>query len=228
MGVRTARQGLVAAALLTIAISWGLSTSPAAAASSRLLLASVEGTQDVVVLDVARLQKWQRVRDWLEDPQASADPALRPWVGWAASLRSLPPEARLDAINRRVNATFRYASDYEIWGVRDYWETPAEVVAKGATDCEGFAIMKMWLARQAGFDPGGLELLVGILSRTAQMHAVLLAGGADRPFILDVLHAELMSTASFRDFRPILAADQASLSLFVSSASGSLLAGAGE
>jgi predicted transglutaminase-like cysteine proteinase len=128
--------------------------------------------------------------------------------------------ARLDAINQRVNGTIRYATDLEIRGVRDYWETPSEVVAKGATDCEGYAIMKLWLAREAGLGAGDLELLVGILPRTGQMHAVLVAADADGPKVLDMLHPEVMRAAAFLDFRPIVAANQESLQLFVGAMGG--------
>ncbi|MFO1057074.1 MAG: transglutaminase-like cysteine peptidase [Dongiaceae bacterium] len=225
MGARTARTGVIAIALLAIATVTALAARPASAASPQMLLASVEGGRDTIVLDVARLHKWQRVRDWLAAPRGT-DPALHAWAAWAQSLRGLPAEARLEAINSRVNTSLRYASDFAVWGVSDYWETPAEVVAKGATDCEGFAIMKLWLAQEAGLASGGLELLVGILQRTGQMHAVLLAGAGDRPMILDVLRPQMMSSNSFMDFRPIVAADLQSLTMFVGG-NGTALAVAG-
>jgi hypothetical protein len=34
-----------------------------------------------------------------------------------------------------------YASDFELWGNMDYWETPEEVIKKGRTDCDGKAIL---------------------------------------------------------------------------------------
>ena len=34
-----------------------------------------------------------------------------------------------------------YASDFELWGNMDYWETPDEVILQGRTDCEGKAIL---------------------------------------------------------------------------------------
>lgn len=218
-GDRAARRGVVAVAALVIA-AW-VWAKPAAADSARLLLASFDGAQDVVQVDVGRLPKWQRVRDWLTSRTAAADPALRGWAAWAAGLRSLPVAARLDAINRRVNAGIRYATDLEVWGVRDYWETPSEVVAKGATDCEGFAIMKLWLAQQAGIDAGSLELLVGILTRSGQMHAVLVAGSGDGPMVLDMLHAEMIRAVAYDGFRPLMAADLGALQLFVGGTPGS-------
>ena len=40
-----------------------------------------------------------------------------------------------------IDEHFPYASDYEMWGNFDYWETPEEVIAQGRTDCEGKAIL---------------------------------------------------------------------------------------
>jgi predicted transglutaminase-like cysteine proteinase len=216
IGGRTARQGFTAMAVLAFAAFIAFCASPARAASSQLLLASVEGGQDVVEFNVDRLPKWQRIRDWLVSPTAAAsDPALRPWSAWARSLRNLPVSERLDSINRRVNGSFRYATDLEVWGVRDYWETPSEVVQKGATDCEGFAIMKLWLAREAGVDDGRLKLLVGVLSRSGQMHAVLLTADESGPVVLDVLHPAVMTAAYLGDFRPIAATDLSNVSIFL-------------
>jgi predicted transglutaminase-like cysteine proteinase len=221
VGGRTVKRGLLALATMALAAGVGLAAQPAAAGSSQLLLASFEGGQDALQFDVARLPKWQRISEWLATPQeAAADPALRPWATWAAGLRGMAVSARLDAINQRVNSTIRYATDMEVWGVRDYWETPSEVVAQGRTDCEGYAIMKLWLARAAGLDAGDLELLVGILPRTGQMHAVLVAADVDGPKVLDMLHPEVMNASAFTDFRPIVAASQQSLQLFVGALGG--------
>jgi predicted transglutaminase-like cysteine proteinase len=158
---------------------------------------------------------------------AHRDPALAGWASWAASLRSVPVAARLDAINRRVNTVFRYAPDLEVWGVRNYWVTPSEVAANGATDCKGFAIMKFWLARLAGLDDNDLALLVGILPSRLRMHAVLLAGANGTPVVLDVLHADVVDIAAFGDFRPLVAADLRGLRLFVRESSSSAPAEAG-
>jgi predicted transglutaminase-like cysteine proteinase len=207
---------LLGLAAMALAAAIGFAAQPAAAGSSQILLASFEGSQNALQFDIGRLPKWQRISNWLATPaEAAADPALRPWAAWAAGLRNLPVSARLDAINQRVNTTIRYATDMEVWGVRDYWETPSEVVAQGRTDCEGYAIMKLWLAREAGLDAGDLELLVGILPRSGQMHAVLVAADVDGPKVLDMLHPEVMRASELLDFRPIVAANQESLELFV-------------
>ena len=191
------------------------------AASPEVPIAGPGAPQNVVKADIARLPKWRRVRDWLvDDATARGDPALSEWASWAATLRNLPIPARLDAINRRVNAAFRYAGDLEVWGISNYWGTPSEIVAKGATDCKGFVIMKFWLARLAGLDDGDLSLLVGFLAVTQQMHAVLLVVADGTPVVLDSLHADVVDLAGFGNFRPLLTADLRELKLIDTALTG--------
>jgi hypothetical protein len=40
-----------------------------------------------------------------------------------------------------IDEHISYASDFELWGNMDYWETPDEVISQGRTDCEGKAIL---------------------------------------------------------------------------------------
>jgi len=187
---------------------------PSSAASPSPLIASLAPT-DPVEVPTSRLPKWQRIRDWLASASATSDPVLATWTTWAASLRSRPVTERLTAINLRVNQSFRYASDFEVWGVADYWETPTEVVAKQATDCEGFAIFKYWLARLAGIPDQQLIMMVGIIGSTHQMHAVLIAGAAERGYVLDVRTPYVADMATFGDFRLLAAVDLESVKVFI-------------
>jgi predicted transglutaminase-like cysteine proteinase len=175
-----------------------------------------------VTTGLDRLPKWQRVRDWIvEDSDDERDPALVGWARWAEGLQDRPMAARLQAINQRVNDGFRYARDPEIWGERNYWPTPSEVVAKGATDCKGFAIMKLWLARLAGIGDADLQLLVGILPVSRQQHAVLRVAAAGHPVVLDSLRPQVLAGLGVDGFRPILAADLRQVEIFVNGSRGS-------
>jgi len=187
---------------------------PSLAGSPLPLIASLAPT-DPVDVPTWRLPKWQRIRDWLSSASATADPTLSTWTSWAVSLRGRPAMERLTAINLRVNQSFRYASDFEVWGVADYWETPTEVVAKQATDCEGFAIFKYWLARLAGIPDQQLVMMVGIIGSTHQMHAVLIAGAAERGYVLDVRTPYVADMATFGDFRLLAAVDLESVKVFI-------------
>ena len=137
------------------------------------------------------------------------------WTSWANSLRSLHVEARLDAINHRVNSTFPYATDLATWGAPNHWSTPPEVVLKGATDCKGSAVMKFWLAVQAGVDESDLALFVVDLRYTHRMHAVLVANINSKTFVLDSLQDSVSDATALRDYRILLTADLYGLRLFI-------------
>jgi len=204
------------------AICTGLAVACApmpSSAASPSLIASV-APSDPVEVPTWQLPKWQRIRDWLASASATSDPSLSTWTSWATSLRGRPVTERLTAINLRVNQSFRYASDFEVWGVADYWETPAEVIAKQATDCEGFAIFKYWLARVAGVSDDQLFMMVGIIGSTHQMHAVLIAGDGDRGYVLDVRTPYVADMATFGDFRLLAAVDLQSVKVFIKGSGG--------
>jgi predicted transglutaminase-like cysteine proteinase len=190
---------------------------PGMAGPPTSLLASLAPSQSLVEFGVSRLPKWQRIRDWLaaHDKTDTAGSTLVDWATWATSLRGRPEIERLASINTRVNQAFRYATDMEVWGVADYWETPAEVVSKGATDCEGFAIFKYWLARIAGLPDDELSMLVGIIGSTHQMHAVLVGEVASRGYILDVRVPYVIDGSTFGDFQLIATVDLQAIDVFV-------------
>jgi predicted transglutaminase-like cysteine proteinase len=198
-----------------IALALCVPLQPSLAAPPSLLIASLAPNQTPVEASISRLPKWQRIRDWLSANSAPTDPALAEWASWAAALRARPEAERLTAINSRVNQTIRYATDMEVWGVADYWETPAEIISKRATDCEGSAILKYWLARLAGIPDNELSMFVGIIGSTHQMHAVLVAGFAGRGYVLDVRTPYVVDAATFGDFKLLVTVDLQVVEVYV-------------
>jgi len=164
--------------------------------------------------DLGQVPKWLRVRDWLASGRDRHNPTLLPWIAWAQSLQRLPPEQRLILIQSRVNQAFPYATDAQVWGLVDYWETPAEVVAKGRTDCEGFAIFKLWLARIAGVSDAGMGILVGIAQDAREIHADMLVRLEGHDFILDNRRSSIVLAAMVADFRPLMVLDMEDLHIF--------------
>jgi predicted transglutaminase-like cysteine proteinase len=106
----------------------------------------------LMTVGLERFQGWNRVRRFFVDPRNYRLAELRPWVTWAQTLRQLPQHRRLAAINARVDASIRYANAEVVWHRANYWENPLEVVRKGRMDCEGYVILKMFLAIAAGID----------------------------------------------------------------------------
>ena len=214
-GSRAARKStwLLASVLLAAALS--LMLPPAKADQIAPWTFWTAALPDMPLQDLGRMPKWLRIRDWLVSGQDQRSPALSPWILWARSLRHLSPLQRLILIHSRVNQAFPYATDAEVWGLADYWETPAEVVAKGRTDCEGFAIFKLWLARIAGVDDAGMGVLVGRIQGGREIHADLLVRLDGHDFILDNRRASIVPAALVGDFRPLMVLDLEDLHLFV-------------
>jgi predicted transglutaminase-like cysteine proteinase len=167
----------------------------------------LSGGNKFITTSFKSLQKWDRVRVYVMGGKPMAESALKTWVDWAHSLHDLPINKRLAAINRKVNAAFRYQIDRKTWGKDDYWETPAEAVEKGRLDCEDFAIFKMYLAYAAGIEAEDMAILVGRIPRTGEGHAILLAGGNGTGYLLDNRSPYIVDTDTYNDFKVLYSID---------------------
>ncbi len=87
----------------------------------------------------------------------------------AATLDGL---ARLDYINRRVNASVSYRSDLHRYGMGDVWSTPLATLGQ-AGDCEDYAIAKYFLLAASGQDERDMRILLVRDTRVGEDHAVL-------------------------------------------------------
>lgn len=165
------------------------------------------GGHKFITTSFKSLQKWDRVRAYVMGEKPMEESALKTWVEWARSLRDQPINKRLAAINRKVNAAFRYQIDRKTWGKDDYWETPAEAVEKGRLDCEDFAIFKMYLAYAAGIEAEDMAILVGRIPSTGEGHAILLAGGNGTGYLLDNRSPYIVDTDTYGDFKVLYSVD---------------------
>jgi len=67
-------------------------------------------------------------------------------------LKNAPIMRKLNGVNRWVNY-MHYASDMQVYGVRDYWATLYELVGKNKGDCEDYTIAKYYILKALGVDP---------------------------------------------------------------------------
>ena len=130
----------------------------------------------------------------------AAGAAEHRWGQLLAYVNGLPPSHRVGHINLVVNQ-FRYASDMETTGEEDHWDTPLEFVARGAGDCEDFAIAKYFMLLESGIAPelvrlafvfytGDAKALGSTAAHPKRTHVVVLRyehiGDRD-PLVLDAL-----------------------------------------
>jgi predicted transglutaminase-like cysteine proteinase len=97
-----------------------------------------------------------------------------------------PIRARIESINRFVNATIVPVTDMESWGVADRWDYPD--IGKG--DCEDFALMKRRLLLAEAL-PGDALLLTVVKDSHNDGHGVLMVRTNQGDFILDNLTDEV-------------------------------------
>lgn len=86
------------------------------------------------------------------------------WQQVLEKARALSGRDQLDWVNGTVNATIAYRDDLPAHGVQDSWSKPQETMITGTGDCEDYAILKMWLLKQAGWR--GEDMHVVVVRRT--------------------------------------------------------------
>ena len=131
---------------------------------------------------------------------------------FAASLLDL--DARAAFVNVAINRNIAYALDPESAPGGDVWSTPFETLARGAGDCEDFAIAKFYLLIAGGAPREGVRLLYAIYrwpdqAAKPQPHLVTVAGWplAD-PRVLDCINPLVVPLSQRDDLEPIFSFDQ--------------------
>ena len=136
--------------------------------------------------------------------------SVQPGVEAAMRGSPLPEAGLLRSVNERYNA-YRWVSDVALWGEADYWATPLELQARGAGDCEDFAIAKYFHLRRLGVPESRLRLMVAGLLRgpriSFELHMVLIyyATPESDPLVLDNVTADIHPLSQRGDLVPRLA-----------------------
>ena len=164
-----------------------------------------------VAISAARLPaagKWRTARQMDYSPMFGTDCAQSGLAGcdsrFATKIRGtldqlagLSDRDVLDRVNRAVNGAMAYKSDASVWGVGDYWATPAEMARKGAGDCEDFAIAKYWALRSLGVPDEKLQLVLLQDTRRQLFHAVLIAHTGSGAYVLDNVSNRLQADTAY-------------------------------
>lgn len=151
--------------------------------------------------DEAGITAWCR-----EGIEPCAAPALR-YISLVDSTRKLPIAVRIAAVNRVVNETIQYVSDYAQHRTADRWSPPLATLASGRGDCEDYALLKYSLLIESGIAPANLRLLLVRDLQVRQDHAVLAVKAEGRWLVLDNRTARPLDIAEVRHFMPLFAID---------------------
>ena len=110
--------------------------------------------------------------------ETDCTPAARRYLAILDAVKPREGRARLEEVNRQVNASIRYAGDFAQHGVADRWSAPLDALAAGRGDCEDYAIAKYVILREAGYPLTDLRFRVPGATRSVPAGAVAPAAGA--------------------------------------------------
>lgn len=112
----------------------------------------------------------------------------------------------LENVNALVNR-IPYGTDQDIWGVEDYWATPAELVAVNAGDCEDYVITKYFTLRAHGVSASKLRFVYvrALLRGRLGTHMVLAYYKTpdSEPLVLDNINQKLLPVSQRPDLMPV-------------------------
>ncbi|OCW56503.1 transglutaminase-like cysteine peptidase [Hoeflea olei] len=110
---------------------------------------------------------------------------------------------RLVRVSAAVNRTIRYRSDEGLHGELDHWSMGHETVARGAGDCEDYAILKMALLARLGVPLDTMEIVVVRDTGRRLFHAVLSVALDGESLILDNMTDAVVSDRAKPDYAPL-------------------------
>ncbi|KRA65938.1 hypothetical protein ASD79_01245 [Caulobacter sp. Root655] len=116
---------------------------------------------------------------------AEAAPAPALAVMTPALLRSAQMKM-VNTINREVNRDVHKATDFDLYGLLEYWSLPRVIDGKMYGDCEDYALEKRRRLIAAGVPEETLSMAVAVTAR-GESHAVLVISFESGDWVLDNL-----------------------------------------
>ena len=112
---------------------------------------------------------------------------------------------KLSVVNSFFNETVRFVDDMDLYGMKDYWATPLEMLVRQAGDCEDFAIAKFFTLKALGMAEEKLNIAYVKSLQYNMMHMVLTYYGhpGAEPLVLDNLIDEIHPASRRPDLMPI-------------------------
>jgi predicted transglutaminase-like cysteine proteinase len=123
--------------------------------------------------------------------------------------RPLHGRARFGVINRAINLKIKPASDLALYGAEDVWSPPLATLAKGAGDCEDYAIAKFVALQEAGVSSDDLRIVILRDDIREEDHAVVAARLDGKWLMLDNRRMVMLEDQQVPDYyRPVFLIDR--------------------
>ncbi len=123
------------------------------------------------------------------------------WMRFLKKLKNKTPIEKIKAVNTRMNKA-RYITDPVNWGMKDYWESPAEFFSRFG-DCEDYAIVKYLSLRMLGIRNDQMRVVALKDLNLKIGHAVLVVYLDGKILLLDNQIKEVIETKQVRHYQPV-------------------------
>ncbi|MGX4774381.1 transglutaminase-like cysteine peptidase [Bradyrhizobium guangdongense] len=174
------------------------------------------------ISDGSLRQKWFALKQKFDDDMVQlalcdgdrdhcASPAALKLLAIVDQARARDGRARLGETNRAINLAIRAAND----GTDDVWSSPLATFARGAGDCEDYAIAKLAALRLAGVAVEDLRIVVVRDVRAGEAHAVAAARLDGRWLMLDNRRMAMVEDENARTYQPLFVLYQAAVLKYV-------------
>lgn len=124
------------------------------------------------------------------------------WNGLKAAVSKMPLMDKLQEVNKFFNR-WPYRTDMDLYGIIDYWATPAEFI-KNSGDCEDYAIIKMFALIQLGVNPDDMRVVLLKDQIRNIDHAVLAVYAGEEIYILDNVSPLVLPHSRYGHYKPVV------------------------
>ncbi len=154
---------------------------------------SISDKQFLAIEAKYKQQGRKRVTDWVQLVNAGQGKSTR---------------EKLELVNDFFNQNVLWVSDYDHYGVEDYWSTPLETIASGGGDCEDFSIAKYFTLIALNIPMEKLTITyvkADSVNPINRSHMVLTyyEKPAAVPLVLDNLNPEIKLATERKDLAPV-------------------------
>lgn len=129
---------------------------------------------------------------------------LRQWQSMMVNDKPLPEDEKSVRTNDFFNS-LPWVEDAALWGQKDYWASPFEMLGRNGGDCEDFSIGKYFTLRELGVGDAKLLITYVRALKLRQAHMVLAyyPKPGSEPLILDNLERRIKPASRRTDLLPV-------------------------
>lgn len=123
------------------------------------------------------------------------------WMAFLDGLKDKDQVTQIREINNYMNRA-PYVTDPVNWGMKDFWATPGEFMAKFG-DCEDYAIAKYMSLRYLGYSEDVLRVVAVKDLNLKIGHAILVVYYNDKPYVLDNQIKQVVPAEKIKHYLPV-------------------------